>query len=489
MTLSSAIRSATSALSGNAKHASILSRNIAGVGDPNYVKRDAVITTQLYGTIKVDTQRYVQRALYDSSIFATAEAENANVVKNGIDKLAFSIGIDDFSHSPASLLAGLRDSIDLAAAAPSNIGAASTLVENGRIFASNLNQRYTEVLSMRAAADKEIDSSVKSINSLLGQLETINDRIIQDTHIGRDVFDSLDVRDQIIDKLSSELSLKILPRDNNDIVVMTGNGLILFEKRAREVSFVATPSYGAGTIGNSLYIDGVPASGDEPWLPVTTGRLGGNFKMRDEILVNQQNQLDEIARAAIELFAEEDQTGGVKPKLSGLFAWAGSPAVPPTGVLAPGIAGSIRVNTAVDPQAGGNPYLIRDGGINGDPDYISNISGGTGFSDRLFALSASFETQVLFDPQAGLPPTQSLSGFAASSLDWLNSTRQSAHNEAGYRSELSLQYTSAYQNASGTNLDDEMSKLLEVERAYQASAKLLATIDEMFSTLLNAVRV
>ncbi len=78
--------------------------------------------------------------------------------------------------------------------------------------------------------------------------------------------------------------------------------------------------------------------------------------------------------------------------------------------------------------------------------------------------------------------------FAASSLDWLNSTRQSAHDVANYKGELASQYSNAYQSEAGTNLDTEMSKLLEVERAYQASAKLLATIDEMFSVFFNSVR-
>ena len=115
--------------------------------------------------------------------------------------------------------------------------------------------------------------------------------------------------------MSHEVGLKIVPRSNNDVMVLTSNGLVLFESKARTVSFQPTASFGPNTTGNSLFIDGVAASGDEPWLPVTTGRLGGAFKVRDEILVNQQNQYDEIARAVVDLFGEEDQVNGVKPKL------------------------------------------------------------------------------------------------------------------------------------------------------------------------------
>ena len=118
---------------------------------------------------------------------------------------------------------------------------------------------------------------------------------------------------------------------------------MMFETKARTVSFQPTASFGPNTTGNSLYIDGVAASGDEPWLPVTTGRLGGAFKVRDEVLVNQQNQFDEIARSVVELFGEEDQVNAVKPKLAGMFTWDGGPAVPPTGVLEAGIALTIKI--------------------------------------------------------------------------------------------------------------------------------------------------
>ena len=44
----------------------------------------------------------------------------------------------------------------------------------------------------------------------------------------------------------------------------------------------------------------------------------------------------------------------------------------------------------------------------------------------------------------------------------------------------------ALSNATGVNLDEEMTLLLEIERSYQASTKLIATIDNMFEALLSA---
>lgn len=486
MTLSSAINTATSALAANAKQVSILSRNISGLGDENYVRRNAVVSTSTYGSVRVDTQRYVNRSVYDASILASANSVGANVVAAGMDHLVELQGGNSFLFSPAHMLNDMKQATELAANAPTDSAVLTSLVEQARTTATSLNHLYSEVLSMRATADRQIKESVSSVNNLLGQLETVNNQIVSGTTMGLEVFDSIDIRDQILAKLSEEIGIKVVPRENNDIMVMANNGLMLFETVPRTVSFQSTPAFGPTTTGGTLLIDGVPASGSNASLAIDSGRISGNLLLRDEILVDQQKQLDEISRSLIEMFAETDQSvAGIKPQTTGLFAWSGSPGIPASATLEPGISLSIQVNALVDPQQGGDPALIRDGGTNGDLDYLYNSAGGVGFSDRLFELSSAFSTQSTFDPQAGLPANQSLLDFASSSLDWLNGGRQSALGSKNYANELAIRYKETLQNETGPNLDFEMSRLLEVERSYQASAKLISAVDEMFSILLE----
>jgi flagellar hook-associated protein 1 FlgK len=42
-------------------------------------------------------------------------------------------------------------------------------------------------------------------------------------------------------------------------------------------------------------------------------------------------------------------------------------------------------------------------------------------------------------------------------------------------------------NVNGVNIAEEMTALLELERSYQASSKLITMIDSMFEALLTAV--
>ncbi len=488
MTLTDALRTATSSLSASSQQVSVLSRNIAGVGDPNYVRREANQYSGSFGTTRVETQRIVNQSVFKASTLANADAAKANAVATGIDRLALLQELGNFSYSPAKLLGDLQQAAEFAASSPSNSAALSSFVETARTVSSALNSASGEILSLRANADKEISNSVTNINALLEQLDGVNEQIVHGTKLGDDVFDNLDIRDEILTKLSDEIGISTVSRENNDIIVMTSNGVLLFEGRPRTVSFQPTPAYGPNTVGNPLIIDGVTTSGANATLPINSGKIAGNLELRDTVFVQQQNQLDEIARGLIDIFAEEDQTGGGKPKLAGLFTWSGGPTVPASGTLEPGIANSLSINPLVDPQAGGNTTLIRDGVINGDVDYLYNTNGGAGFSDRLFALASVFDTGLTFDPASNLPTNQSLTDFAASSLNWLNASRQSATNNEQFQTGLAAQFKESLQNETGPNLDFEMSRLLEVERAYQATAKLLTTVDEMLQTLLDSVR-
>lgn len=487
MTLSSALRTATSSLASTSQQAAVTSRNIAGIGDPNYIRRDAAVVTSYLGTTRIETQRVVNKALFDSSLMANSRFTKSDAIASSIDRLAAFQQLNDFENSPASLLGELKAATEFAAATPSDNTGLNSLVENARSMVMSLNSTYTEILNTKVDIDADIRTSVNNLKSMLTQLTEINEKIVEGSRFGTDIFDELDVRDTLLNKISDEIGINVIGRENNDVMLTLNNGVILFETKPREIVFQPMPSYGAGTQGFNLIVDGVPVTGADSRLPIFTGAIAGNFELRDKHLVNQQNQLDEIARGLVEMYSEQDQTGGGKPALAGLFTWSGGPGVPASGILQPGIAASIQINELVDHTKGGNVSLIRDGAINGDADYTSNTSGGASYSDRLYELSANIDKGMVFDIAAGLPENLSLQEYANQSLDQFNALRQSTIDSRNYLSELSTGFKQALQNENGVNLDYEMSRLLEIERAYQATAKLLSTVDEMLETLIASI--
>lgn len=489
MSLTIALNSARSSLMASGIQSSVISRNVAGTQQEGYSRKNALIVSQPGSGVYVNgIQRAASAGLFNNVVKAVANTAQQDALYNGLQKVA-AVTIDDpeLDQSAAAQLAKLKSAMQQYASAPDNVTLAQAAVTAAQDVAKSLNDATTTVQKTRSEADAEMATSVRTINELLSQFEEVNTAIVKGSISGADVTDHLDTRDAIISRLSQEMGVKFTTRANNDMVIYTDSGVTLFERTARTVTFEPTNAFTPNLTGNAVVVDGVPVTGGNSPMPIGSGKLAGLATLRDDKLVTYQNQLDEIARGVIEVFAETDQTGGGGPNRTGLFTYAGGPGMPATGVINTGLAGSIRVTDLVDQAIGGNPTLIRDGGING-PDYVYNAGGEAGFFARIQGLVDGMGATRPFDPDALGKPSGTLIDFAGSSVSWLEAQRKTVGAEASYNQTLLERSADALSNVNGVNMDDEMAFMLQVERTFAASSKLIATIDQMLQSLLQAVR-
>ena len=80
----------------------------------------------------------------------------------------------------------------------------------------------------------------------------------------------------------------------------------------------------------------------------------------------------------------------------------------------------------------------------------------------------------------------SLTDYANASVSWLQAQNQQASDASSYQNAVATQATSALSNATGVNLDAEMTNMLNLENSYASTAKLLTTVTSMFTALLQA---
>ena len=125
-------------------------------------------------------------------------------------------------------------------------------------------------------------------------------------------------------------------------------------------------------------------------MPIQSGALAGLANLRDNVAVTYQTQLDQTAQGLIDFFAETDFAGS-GTTLAGLFTNAGSTAIPsPTSDV--GLAGTIAVNAAVDPNQGGNPQLLGNG-IN----YNFNTGNDASYGGQLQQLLTNLSTNQTYN--------------------------------------------------------------------------------------------
>ncbi|RVD05800.1 flagellar hook-associated protein FlgK, partial [Mesorhizobium sp. M2A.F.Ca.ET.029.05.1.1] len=164
----------------------------------------------------------------------------------------------------------------------------------------------------------------------------------------------------------------------------------------------------------------------------------------------------------------------------------GARAIPPASTLVDGLAGSISVNDAFDPSAGGNPALLRDGGANGAA-YVANTGGGASYADLLIGYGNKLDQPMAFDTSTGIAVSSGVSDYAANAIGWFEGVRQQASTNADNKQALAARTAEALSNDTGVNIDQEMSLLLDLEHTYQASAHMMKTVGDMLDSLLAAV--
>ena len=204
-----------------------------------------------------------------------------------------------------------------------------------------------------------------------------------------------------------------------------------------------------------------------------------------------QSQLDEIARGLIERFAESDQSAvPTLPDRAGLFTYPGGPGVPAAGTLVDGLAASIQVNDSVVPSLGGDPVRLRDGQVSdpGNPAYLYNTTLGQAYSDRLIELADGVSQTMTFDAGVGIASDASLLEFSANSISWFEGLRSTESANVDHSAASVTRFQAALRSEIGVNLDAEMTTLLDLEKSYQATSRLIAVIDRLFDSLLQAVR-
>ncbi|MDH7798660.1 MULTISPECIES: flagellar hook-associated protein FlgK [unclassified Beijerinckia] len=488
MTLTGALNTAKSSLANASTQMNVTSRNIAGANDSSYSRKTVGIVGNLDGGYLTSITRATNLALQTKALGATSGAAASAALSAGLDQISQTIGTSSDGTSVSSRIASLNSALLTAAGSPNNPSSLQDAVRAAQDLAAALNDATTTVQGIRKQADSEMATSVSSINDLLAQFKNVNDAIVRGSSSNADITDQLDARDRILTSLSKEIGISVVSAPDNGMAIYTDSGVTLFDKEPRQVTFQPTAAFSAGTTGAAVMIDGVDVTSKSSNMGIKSGNLFGLAQLRDDVSVQYQKQLDETARGLINAFAESNQSSAGGPDKPGLFTWSGAPGMPP-GSVTDGLAANISISASVDPARGGNLNLLRDGGISdpGNPAYVYNSSGGASYSGRLQGLVDKLSANQNFDPASGIGTSASVSTFATSSAAWLAGTRKAASDRSDQQSTIRDSATQALTSANGVDMNDELSRMLDIEHSYQASSKLISAIDQMFGVLFQAI--
>ncbi|MCO6187107.1 flagellar hook-associated protein FlgK [Rhizobium sp. L1K21] len=477
MSLQTALNTAQSIFSNTGRQMQVVSKNISNANNPDYNRREAVLSTTTQGAYISRDARASNDVLSRSNYDSVSSLSGQNTLYSGLERLAASLGGNEYDTSPSAYISNLRNALQAYAALPSDNTLAQTVISDAVDVANSLNATSDAVQALRTDLDKQIELEVADLRSLLDSFKEVNDAIKGGTASGSNVNDELDTRDQLLSQISEIIGVQSVTRANNDMVLYTSDGTVLFEGSPRQISFTSKNGYDASVVGNPIYIDGVAVSTGAGGNTTAQGSLQANLQLRDNIAPTYQSQLDELASGLIGMFSEGANTG--------LFSWSlptpSSPATITPGTVYPGLASTISVDPAYNTAVGGDASRLRDGYY-----VVSNTTGATGYTALLESYVDGMEASKTWDSSTQLNTTLNILDFSSASIGWLEDLRSTASDAVETKKATQQRTSEALSNAVGVSLDEELSLLLDLEQAYKASSKLVSTVDQMLQALLAA---
>ena len=483
MSLTHALSNALSGLTANSRAASVVSSNLANLHTPGYGRREIELSADARGSsggVKVQSiVRHMDRGVLADRRAADGAMAHAQTGAAFFERLESVVGTPENPGSLGARLAAFDAALATAASRPEAPDRLSAAVTRAAAVATAFNAISQEIQSQRQSAEAQIAGTVDTLNTSLTQVQSLNTQI-QDAHLrGFDVSSLEDQRQIIVDRIAEIVPVREVPGDHGRVGLVSTGGAVLLDRVPTEFEFtqanaiVADMTLEGGGL-SALRMNGEPVATSGGAAQMKGGRMAALFELRDDHAVSAQSRLDALAQNLVERFQAPGLDTSRAVGEPGLFTDSGASFAPGNET---GLAGRLQLNARVDPDAGGDIGKLRDGlgavspGAEGDATLLNAMR--AAISDRQSIPSAGFSG-------AGA----SLAGHAGtfvSSIAQERLTQEQSVSFAGARQgELD-----ALLLKGGVDSDAETQRLLIIEQAFAANARMLEVVDDMMQSLLR----
>lgn len=304
--------------------------------------------------------------------------------------------------------------------------------------------------SLRSSIDRDMNNLTYQINSLVSEIANLNNQIktveLGDTRAN----DLRDSRDLLTDQLAEIIDVRTVEKPNGATQVYMGSMILVDGADAFKI----------GTVVEN--VDGQPISklvwqGTSVQLKNLNGQLKGLTEMRDQIIPEYKNRLNELARSLVTEVNRLHQSGYGEDGTTGIAFF--DPAYTD--------ASTIRLNTFVQDDIN---KIVASAGVDGD---------------NLIALAIA----DLRNTKVMSSGTKTLNEFYNSLVGSLGIEVKEATSFSGNYELLLNQIDNSRQSVQGVSLDEEMANLIKSQHAYDAAARVITAMDEALDTVIYGMGI
>lgn len=481
MSITGAMNAAMSGLAAASRGAAVVSNNLANVLTDGYARREldlAARTGGVGGVLIVGETRISDKTMLTDRRAADADLSRHGAAAAFFERMQAVMGEPGSGQSLDDLVTSVETGLMSAADQPQSEQRMEQVVDS----LSRLSRRIAEIggaiQAERGRADAALADAVGNLNANLARLETLNEDIRRDVLRGGNGGALLDEREALIDRVSVLVPVREVDRGNG-VVALVSPGGILMDGSAPTIGFAATPlitefqSLDGGHL-SGLTVNGQPIDVGRERHMLSGGAISGFVSVRDADGPAAMARLDAFARDLVERFENPTVDTTRAPGDAALLTDSGGLFDP---VNERGLSRRLAVNTLVDPAAGGAAWRLRDG-------LGATVQGAPGNTDGLQRLGAALSASAVPASPAAPVGRFSAAGLAAGVFTSLGVSRVAAETDMAQASGRVAAIDAGLQSIA-VDSDTEMQKLLLIEQAYAANARVIATAAQMLDQLME----
>ncbi|HWH70568.1 MAG TPA: flagellar hook-associated protein FlgK [Candidatus Sulfotelmatobacter sp.] len=342
-------------------------------------------------------------------------------------------------------LTQLFNAFQSVAANPTSLPERQALVNQAQTLAGSFNQIDTRLSAIHDTLNTSVGNDVTSANQLLSEVADLNKSIAEAELPGRGTANDLrDLREQKLESLAQLVNIQTGTAADGSINVTIGGQTLVSGRQVLD----SLQTYDAG--GGQLLVR--TATGGSP-LTLTGGSIQGNIDARDGALQTLRTGLDTLAGTLVTQVNTLYRSGYSLSGTTGADFFTGTDAA------------SIQVNAA----------------LANDPAQVQAAGSAGAASDNAVALALA---QLARQPNAALG-NQTFKDAYSQLVVKVGTALSSANSQLADHNAISAMLLNRRDSVSGVSLEEEMSSLLSFQKAYQASAKIITTVDQMLETVLS----
>ena len=342
---------------------------------------------------------------------------------------------------------------------PESLASRTMVKEAAQQMADDFKRVNAQLKDVQDDIDGQIKNLTEQVNQAAKEIATLNEKILQVEAQGAHANDERDRRDLLIKKLGEKVDISWAEGTDGQVAITAGSTAILVS--GTTATELMTQKTAVRDRAEILYKSNEYGSTFEITEQFKGGQLGGLLEVRDQIIEDGLKSVDEMAYTLAREVNSAHIEGHDRYGKPGVLFFDMPDAVA-------GASGKMAVNKTIFQDAG----RIAAGNKPGAPgdNTIANMISGIQYRATM---------------EKG---TATLDDFYNSSVGELGTITQRARSTQEAQKNIVDQMTTLRENISGVSLDEETTNMIEMQKMYDASAKVIKTADEMLETVLNLKR-